>query len=806
LTTPQASRYLQTFVDASFANVPRARRSGWKCIMDGGVSKERVLVVDDEPQILVALEDLLSEQFSVLTSDTPENALSRVENDPNIAVVITDQRMPRMTGDQLLARMAGAPVVGIMVSGFADLPSVIGAINEGKVFAYVTKPWDAEDLRFKVAKGVEHFKLARQVARERQLLADLMSSSPDGIYFKDRDLRFERVNRSFAQVLAAPRPESLIGCRLRDGLLPSELAGKIEKEELELLSGGEPIIDVVREYALVGGGSEWRSESKALIRGPEGQIEGLVAISRNVTERLRTQEALRQSEQRLRDQTRILNSILDGIGEGVIVVDTSGKTLLFNSEAQRVLGARARDVPLEQWAATYGMHLADGRTLVPPAESPLLRAIHGAPRVEMEVIIRNGGAPEAYVAIVATPLRNDQGEVIGAITLLRDVTQKRSLEQLLVQSQKMEAVGQLAGGVAHDFNNLLAVIEGSGELALEELVGHVAREDVMDMVAAAKRAASLTRQLLAFSRRESAKREPLQLAAVVSDVERMLRRLIGEHITLRTRLEPVSLVMADSNQLEQVLINLCVNARDAMPNGGTLTIELRAGGPDALLPNADTVVLSVSDTGTGIEPEVRKRIFEPFFTTKEIGKGTGLGLSVVYGIVAQNGGQIAVESTVGVGSTFKMTFPISSLQRVTAASSIPPRLASHEGGTILLVEDDPSVRSITARILRRHGYLVLEASKPSEARAVCAMGEHFDLLLTDLVMPEMTGVKMADELTLARPGLRVLFMTGYAGATSNAVQSGLLNPDEGVIQKPFTSDALIERVRASLLSAAEAPC
>ncbi len=775
--------------------------------MDGGVSKEHVLVVDDEPQILVALEDLLSDDFTVLKSQTPEGALAFVENDPNIAVVITDQRMPRMNGDELLQRMTHASAVGIMVSGFADLPAVIRAINEGKVFAYVTKPWDADDLRFKVAKGVEHFRLARQIAHERQLLADLMNSSPDGIFFKGKDLKFQRANRSFAQVMGVAAPEALIGRSLKDGLLPVELAARIEAEEAELLKLGAPSVDVVREYKAKGGAVEWYSESKAPIRGTDGNIDGLVAISRNVTERLRTQEALRKSEERLRQQSRILNSILDGIGEGVIVVDSMGRTLLFNSEAQRVLGTQARDVPPEQWAGAYGVYLADGRTLVPPAENPLIRAMHGARKVEMEVIIKNGGVPEARVAIVATQLRNDAGEVTGAIALLRDVTQKRSLEQLLVHSQKMEAVGQLAGGVAHDFNNLLAVIEGSGEMALDELTDHPAREDVLDMVTAAKRAASLTRQLLAFSRREAARPEPIQLAAVVRSVDKMLKRLIGEHISLRTKLQEVSPVMADSNQLEQVLINLCVNARDAMPEGGTLSIELFALPADdpSALPDTDTVVLTVSDTGTGMDSEVLKRIFEPFFTTKEIGKGTGLGLSMVYGIVTQNGGQISVESSVGRGSTFTITFPVTSLDHTQAHSSMPPRQSVSTGGTILLVEDDPSVRHITARILRRHGYIVVEAGKPSEARAISEAGDDIDLLLTDLVMPEMTGVKLADELTLARPGLRVLYMTGYAGAALNAAQSDLLDPEERIIQKPFTSDALLDRVRAAMLSPARVP-
>jgi two-component system, cell cycle sensor histidine kinase and response regulator CckA len=772
--------------------------------MDGGVTKERVLIVDDEPQILVALEDLLSDDFTVLKSQTPENALAQVEQDPNIAVVITDQRMPRMTGDELLSRMSSQTAVGIMVSGFSDLPAVIRAINEGKVFAYVTKPWNPQDLRFKVAKGVEHFRLARQVAHERQLLADLMNGSTDGIFFKDKDLKFQRVNQAFSVVLGALSPEQLIGRKLSDGLLPGDNASAIETEERNLLGGGAPVVDVVREYRA--GSNEWYSESKAPIRGPDGVVDGLVAISRNVTERLRTQDALRKSEDRLRQQTRILNSILDGIGEGVIVVDSSGRTLLFNSEAQRVLGTQARDVPPEQWARAYGVYLADGRTLVPAAENPLVRAMHGARKVEMEVIIKNGASSEARVAIVATPLRNDSAEVTGAIALLRDVTQKRSLEQLLVHSQKMEAVGQLAGGVAHDFNNLLAVIEGSGEMALEELVGHVAREDVLDMVTAAKRAASLTRQLLAFSRREAARPEPIQLANVVRSVEKMLRRLIGEHITLLARLEEVSPIMADSNQLEQVLINLCVNARDAMPEGGTLCIELRpvAPGDPNSLPGLDAVRLSVTDTGTGMDSEVLKRIFEPFFTTKEIGKGTGLGLSMVYGIVTQNGGQISVESSVGRGSTFTIVFPVTSLDQTHAHSSMPPRAGAPPSGTILLVEDDPSVRHITARILRRHGYIVVEASKPSEARAISEVGDDIDLLLTDLVMPEMTGVKLADELTLARPGLRVLYMTGYAGAALNQAQGELLNPEDGVIQKPFTSDALLDRVRAALLSPATA--
>jgi two-component system, cell cycle sensor histidine kinase and response regulator CckA len=764
--------------------------------------RERVLVVDDEAQILVALEDLLDDAFTIVKAQTPERALALMAEDPNIAVVITDQRMPGMTGDELLRHFSKAPTVGILISGFADLPAVIRAINDGKVFAFVRKPWDFEDLRFKVAKGVERFRQARQIAHERQLLADLMNSSPDGIFFKANDLSFQRANRSFAQVLGAASPEAVIGRKLGDGLVAAGLAAAIEAEEETLIRTGEPILDVIREYESRDLQGNWYSETKAPIRGLDGDVQGLVAIVRNVSERRRTQEALRTSEEHLRQQSRILNSILDGIGEGVVVVDSSGRTLLFNSEAQRMLGAQAADVPPEQFAQAYDVYLPDGHTLVPASQNPLVRAMHGTPRVELEAIIKKKSAPPIRVSMVATPLRNDGGQVTGAITLLRDVTQTRNLEQSLVQSQKMEAVGQLAGGIAHDFNNLLAVIDGGGELALAELEGHAARDDVVEMVSASRRAATLTRQLLAFSRREPAQLAPVDLGDVVRDVEKLLRRLIGEHITLLTRLEKsAGLITADSNQMEQVLVNLCVNARDAMPQGGTLSIELRSLPEDAgSLPGRRSLALSVSDTGTGMAPELIERIFEPFFTTKEIGKGTGLGLSMVYGLVTQTGGQISVESSVGRGTTITIVFPVATpaSAQLQSQQSRPRGPMGTAGVSILLVEDEPPVRHITARILRRQGYLVMEASLPSEARTINQTTAQIDLLLTDLIMPEMSGIKLADELVLARPGLKVLYMTGYADSTLHHGPNEPQHLTEHVIHKPFTARALLDGVSGVL--------
>lgn len=404
------------------------------------------------------------------------------------------------------------------------------------------------------------------------------------------------------------------------------------------------------------------------------------------------------------------------------------------------------------------------------------------------------------------PMRNSQGQVVGLLGTWQDITQRKSLEEQLRQAQKMEALGQLAGGVAHDFNNLLTVINGLCELVSSNLRPDDPNKKLLQEVQkAGDRAAALTRQLLAFSRKQVLEPKVLDLNTVVADVEKMLRRLIGEDVTLTTVLNPaLGRVKVDPGQIEQVIVNLAVNSRDAMPGGGKLTIETSnvvldetysAAHPDVV--PGRYVLLTVSDSGCGMSPEVQARIFEPFFTTKEPGKGTGLGLATVYGIIKQSGGHISVHGERGRGTSFKIYLP-SVDEKVSTGKS-------HHGGkrtqqgmeTILVVEDEDAVRTMICLALRKFGYTVLEASQGTAAVQLCEQHQgSLHLLVTDVVMPDMGGRQLAERLTRLRPDLKVLYLSGY---TDDAiVHHGVLQAEVAFLQKPFTVTTLGYKVREVL--------
>jgi len=380
--------------------------------------------------------------------------------------------------------------------------------------------------------------------------------------------------------------------------------------------------------------------------------------------------------------------------------------------------------------------------------------------------------------------------------------ERKDLEQQYHRSQKMDAIGRLAGGIAHDFNNMLTAILGYCELLLDDPgLPESHRADIREIEKAGKTAAQLTRQLLAFSRREVVAPVVLDLNAIISSIDNMLHRLVGEHIEMKGALaHDLHAVKADRAQIEQVILNLAVNARDAMPQGGRLTIEtanvhLPDGVASAYLacPPGDYVMLAVSDTGSGIEPDVLQHLFEPFFTTKGHGKGTGLGLPTVYGIAKQNNGGIVVESALGQGSVFRIYFPSSQEPIVDEAQAPAVERSGSGKATILIVEDDPGIRELSTKILSRYGYNVLVAEGGEEAREVSKRHDGaIDLLLSDVVMPGMSGPKVAEMLTSMRPELKVLFMSGYSD--NAVVRHGVMERDVPFLQKPFTPEGLANKI------------
>jgi nitrogen-specific signal transduction histidine kinase/ActR/RegA family two-component response regulator len=401
---------------------------------------------------------------------------------------------------------------------------------------------------------------------------------------------------------------------------------------------------------------------------------------------------------------------------------------------------------------------------------------------------------------------DEGGEPAYIEGIVEDVTERRMLEQQLRQSQKMEAVGRLAGGVAHDFNNLLTVIRGYTEILLGDLpTGDPRGSELEEIMKASDRAGALTRQLLAFSRQQVLAPKVLNLNTIVLNMHNLLRRLLGEDVDLQTVLDPeLGHVKADPSQIEQVLMNLAVNARDAMPMGGRLTVETanvdlaENWGRDII--NAKPgpyVMIAMSDSGAGMDEATKARVFEPFFTTKEQGKGTGLGLSTAYGIVKQSDGYISVYSEVGIGSTFKVYLPRMNSQRDPAVSQLSTAATDRGTETVLLVEDEEGVRKLVLGILQRQGYQVLEATSGEEALEM--VHEHngkIDLLLSDVVLVGMSGRELSERMRIQMPTLKVIYMSGY---TDDAiVRHGVLTESADFLQKPFSSDNLLRKVRGVL--------
>jgi two-component system, cell cycle sensor histidine kinase and response regulator CckA len=504
------------------------------------------------------------------------------------------------------------------------------------------------------------------------------------------------------------------------------------------------------------------------------------------------------SRRSLEEERALLRTFIDTLPDVVFTKDTQGRFVLVNPATLAVFR-------LQHDSEMIGKTVHD--FYVPALAERLHRddmaVIAGQVLANQEVNTRSFEGHDRWYLTLKAPIRDSAGAITGLIGISRDVTERRKLEEQLRQAQKMEAVGQLAGGVAHDFNNLLTIIFGYSDVLRAQVQEPGEMREAVDAIHdAAGRAAALTRQLLAFSRQTMLQPKVLDINETITSTSRMLSRIIGEDIQFSLVLDPsIAKVRVDPGQLDQVLMNLAVNSRDAMPQGGTLSIttqrvELTEAEATLLeIAPATYVRITVTDTGIGMPPEVQARIFEPFFTTKGVGTGTGLGLAMVFGIVRQSGGTIDVESAPGAGARFRIYLP--AVPDAPAPSDQPAqeRLAGSE--TVLLVEDDAGVRDLAVASLTAHGYRVLTASDGRDGLdVVAAHAGHIDLLVTDVVMPRMGGSDLAAQLRLQQPDVRVLFMSGY---TDDAVvRQGVLHSEVAFLHKPFTMQALAAKVRAVL--------
>ena len=510
----------------------------------------------------------------------------------------------------------------------------------------------------------------------------------------------------------------------------------------------------------------------------------------------------KQAEEALQKREAKLRTIFERVAVGIGLVDLEGRLMESNPALQEILGYSEKE--LQNRVFTEFTH-PDDLTADTNLYKELLEGKRDHHQTEKRFIRKDGEIVWSLQNV--SLVRASGGEPLFMIFMVEDITERKRLENHFLQSQKMETVGRLAGGISHDFNNILTVIKGYSQLLLSELnEDHPLRENLEEIKKATERAEDLTRQLLAFSRRQVMEMKVIGLNHLIKNLEKMLRRVIGEDIELTTVLtDDLGRIKTDPAQIEQVILNLAVNARDAMPSGGKLTLETTNVELDKDYAHTHIsvapgryVMLSVSDTGCGMTPEVKERIFEPFFTTKGQGKGTGLGLSTVYGIVKQSGGNIWVYSEPGEGTTFKIYIPRVE-EEIDALPSQEEILDLPKGNeTVLLVEDDPSVWNLADRFLRGQGYKVLGATNGNEAIQIAQehLKEKIHLLLTDMVMPQMGGKELVGRFKSLHPEIKVLFISGY---TDSAItHHGLSEPDTALLQKPFLLTSLAIKVREVL--------
>jgi PAS domain S-box-containing protein len=789
--------------------------------------QQSILIVDDKPQNLLALERTLDElKVSVVRAAGGNEALAAAL-EHEFALAIIGAEMPQMDGFELADllrrndRTRHLPIIFLTGADEAE-DKVVRAYEAGAV-DFIAMPYSAPVLlaksrifleldqqRRELLRHRQHLEspvrertrdlqegaddLQRDISRRKQTearlraMAEMLDVAPSSITVHDTQGRFLFANRKSSEIHGWDERE-FMALNLSDLDVPAS-AALIEERMRVIAERGEATFEVAHfrkdrttiPLEVFAKQVEWRG----------GQA--ILSVATDITERKRAQAELIK-----------LNMAVDASNEVIFMTDMEGVITSVNPAFTRLYGHSAADV-----VGKATPRVLKSGALPQEAYESFWKAILSRQVVTGEIVNKARDGRLVTVESSTNPVVNEQGESIGFLAIQHDITRRKELEAQFRQAQKMESVGQLVSGIAHDFNNLLTVINGTAELLLA-LVSHddQMHADVQEIFRAGERAAALTRQLLAFSRQQILEPRVLNVNTVVAGMESLLRRLLGEDIDLVVVRAPgVGHVKADPGQLEQVIVNLTANARDAMPQGGRLTLETENVEIDEAYarvqgeagPPGSYVRLTVSDSGVGMDEATRVRIFEPFFTTKGLGKGTGLGLSTVYGIVKQSEGFISVYSEVGRGTSFKIYLP-----QVTEAADTdrpgPTAVSSSGTETILLVEDNAGLRKLATRVLKPAGYTVLEAASGEEALAVLAGRDApVHLLLTDVVMPGMGGRELVERLAETWPEMKVLYMSGYTSDVM--VRHGVLEGQMSFLNKPFTAAALLRTIREVLDSPA----
>lgn len=650
-----------------------------------------------------------------------------------------------------------------------------------------------------IARDVTGQNKAEEALREhQQMLQNILSASPVAISYVEHG-RLVWTNETMVRMFGYNLEKEHLGKRSRDFYASLEEYERVLKIFKERVKQGLPVETEARFKRRDGSVFDGQMKIRALY--PLRSNSPTISTIADVSDKKKADEALRESRSQYRNLyeksqriAELYRTLLDASPDPIVVCDVHGRptyvnpafTRVFEWELDELSGRRFDLIPLDSWMERQesgDRHKYSFETRCSTKDGRIID-----------------------VSVSGSVYHAQDGSAAGSVIQLRDVTEHRRLEEQLRQAVKMEAIGRLAGGVAHDFNNLLTAIIGYSDMLLQDMPAELSyRKRIFQISSAAKRASALTSQLLAFSRKQVLAVKVLDLNAVISGLEEILRRLIGEDVQLDTLLEPtLGLVEADPGQIEQILVNLVVNARDAMPMGGTLTIETDnvVLDEDYVRTRADVtpgryVMISVTDTGFGMDEETRTRMFDPFFTTKPKGEGTGLGLSTAYGIIKQHRGHIAVYSEPNRGTIFKVYLPWTRDSLKKACEPQRTHVQYRGGETVLLVEDDDTVRGLAREVLELLGYSVIEAADPDQALATCTEYQGtIHLLVTDVVLPQMDGPTLFKEISAVRPAMRVLYVSGYT--ESFISKHGVLDHGVHFLQKPFTVEALAGKVRGAL--------